>query len=198
MMLDMPLPARIRRDELLSTAAALLDDEGIDGVTMRELARRLGVRAPSLYFHVESRDDLLRELIGDALTRLGERLEAAARGGGDVRTRLHAMADAYIAFAEESPHRFALAFGPCPAERRPDDDLGARAAESVLAVATDLVGADRALFFAEAVWSLVHGYTMLRLAEQFRINPDHDAGFRYSLDLLIDAVSPHLPSRSRL
>ena len=158
---------------------------------MRELARRLGVSAPSLYFHVESRDDLLRELIADALADLGARLDAAASTPGSTRARLHAMADAYVRFAEESPHRFALVFGPCPAERRPDDDLGERAAEPVLRVAAELVGPERALFFAEALWSLVHGYTMLRLAEQFRMNPDHEAGFRYSLDLLIDAASPH-------
>ncbi|MGH2611168.1 MAG: TetR-like C-terminal domain-containing protein, partial [Tepidiformaceae bacterium] len=113
-----------------------------------------------------------------------------------VRARLHGMADAYIAFAEESPHRFALVFGPCPAERRPDDDLGARAAEALLSVSGELVGPQRALFFAEAAWSLVHGYTMLRLAEQFRMNPEHEAGIRYSLDLLIDAAGPHPPAPS--
>jgi AcrR family transcriptional regulator len=184
----MPHPSRIDRDQLLSEARRLLETEGLDGLSMRQLARRVGVRAPSLYFHVESRDDLLREIISEGLQELGVRLEAAAGSGGASRDRLHAMAGAYVAFAEESPHRFALIFGPCPIERRPDDDLGAQASAAVLAVAEGLVGPEHALFFAEAVWSLVHGYTMLRLAEQFRINPDHEAGFRYSLDLLIDAV----------
>jgi AcrR family transcriptional regulator len=184
----MPHPTRIRRDDLLDRAFELLSEEGAEGVSMRELARRLGVSAPSLYFHVESRDDLLRELIASALTELGGRLDAAGQRTGGVRARLRGMARAYIEFAEESPHRFALVFGPCPVDRRPDDDLGARASESLLRVSAELVGPARSLFFAEALWSLVHGYTTLRLAEQFRLNPDHEAGFWYSLDLLIDAA----------
>ncbi len=43
---------------------ALVDDEGIDGLTMRALARRLGVEAPSLYKHVANKDEILDGLCG--------------------------------------------------------------------------------------------------------------------------------------
>lgn len=188
MLLAMPHPARIRRDLLLSEAAASLEQGGLEALSMRALARRLDVRAPSLYFHVESRDDLLRELISAGLEDLGARLRQAAAAGGSQRDRVHRMARAYVALAEEQPHRFSLMFGPCPNERRVPADVAARASEPVLRLASELVGERDALFFSEALWSLVHGYAMLRLADQFRINQDHDAGLTYALDLLVDAA----------
>ncbi|MEX0783447.1 MAG: TetR/AcrR family transcriptional regulator [Dehalococcoidia bacterium] len=191
----MPHPSRINRQDLLSTASALLERAGAEGVSMRELGRQLGVSAPSLYFHVESRDDLFRELIGRGLEELGERLERAGASAGTARERVHAMATAYLGFAEESPQLFALVFGPCTPERQPDVSLGERASAPVLALGAELVGEESALFFTEALWSMVHGYTLLRLAGQFRINPNHEAGFRYSLDLLVDAAA-HPPAPS--
>jgi AcrR family transcriptional regulator len=186
----MPHPSRIQRDDLLSAATNLLEREGPEGLSMRELARRLGVSAPSLYFHVESRDDLFRELIVRGLEELGARLNAAQQeSGGTARDRVHVMAAAYVAFAEESPQLLALVFGQCTPGRMPDAEVGERASEAVLSVARELVGEDEALFFAEALWSMVHGYALLRLADQFRVNPDHEAGFRYALDLLVDAAS---------
>ncbi len=183
----MPHPTRIHHEDIIAAASALLDEGGLDALSMRELARRLDVRAPSLYFHVESRDDLLRELISAGLEKLGSRLRDAGLGE-PPRERVHRMARAYVGFADESPHRFSLIFGPCPDERRAPADLGAAASQPVLDLASELVGAGDALFFSEALWSLVHGYAMLRLAEQFRINPEHDAGFTFALDLLVDAA----------
>jgi AcrR family transcriptional regulator len=185
----MPHPSRIQRDDLLSAATNLLEREGPEGLSMRELARRLGVSAPSLYFHVESRDDLFREIIVRGLEELGTRLSGAQESGRTVRDRVHAMASAYVAFAEESPQLLALVFGQRTPGRMPDAEVGERASEAVLSVARELVGEDEALFFAEALWSMVHGYALLRLADQFRVNPDHEAGFRYALDLLVDAAS---------
>jgi AcrR family transcriptional regulator len=185
----MPHPSRIQRDQLVSAAASLLERDGAEGLTMRELARQLGVSAPSLYFHVESRDDLFRELTERGLAELGARLDAAGASGGSSGERLHALAAAYIAFAEASPQLFALVFGPCTPERQPEAALSERSAGAVLDLAAEMVGEERALFFSEALWSMVHGYTLLRLANQFRINPDHEAGFRYSLDLLVTAVT---------
>ena len=189
----MPHPTRIHREDLIREATAMLEEGGIDALSMRELARRLDVRAPSLYFHVESREDLLREIIAAGLGDLAVRLRAASEAGGSPRSRLHRMALAYVALADEAPHRFSLMFGPCPDERRVPDELGARASEPVLGLAAELVGEANALFFSEAVWSLVHGYAMLRLAEQFRVNPQHEAGLAFSLDLLVDAAERRLP-----
>lgn len=53
----------LSRDRVLHTAVALADERGLDGLTMRKLARELGVEAMSLYNHVANKDDLLDGMI---------------------------------------------------------------------------------------------------------------------------------------
>ena len=50
---------RLTRDRVIETALALMDDEGLEAVTMRRVGRELGVEAMSLYNHVEDKEDLL-------------------------------------------------------------------------------------------------------------------------------------------
>jgi AcrR family transcriptional regulator len=56
----------LTRDRIVEAAVALLDDEGIERLTMRRLAERLGVVAPSLYWHVDTKDDVI-DLAVDAI-----------------------------------------------------------------------------------------------------------------------------------
>jgi len=55
------------REQIMQAALALLDEVGLAGLTMRRLAERLDVKAASLYWHVQDKDDLL-ELLADAIT----------------------------------------------------------------------------------------------------------------------------------
>lgn len=56
----------IGRDDIIEAAFALLDEEGLEGVTLRKVAARLGIRAPSLYWHFESKQALV-DAMADAL-----------------------------------------------------------------------------------------------------------------------------------
>lgn len=184
MMLVMPYPAQLTPAAILAAARALLESAGPDGLTMRALARELEVSAPSIYFHVESRQDLLHQLIKVGLGELGGALRTAALAPGSPRRRAGTLAAGYIEFAQSNPQLFTLIFGPCEDELV-DEAAGEAASTPVLDFAASLVGPEVALFFAQALWSLVHGYTVLSLAGQFRQNPDSAAGFEYSLDLML-------------
>jgi TetR/AcrR family transcriptional regulator, tetracycline repressor protein len=54
-----PEPLRLSRDLIVDEAIRLLSEEGLDGVSLRKLGSRLGVRAPSLYWHVPDKNALL-------------------------------------------------------------------------------------------------------------------------------------------
>lgn len=189
MMLGMPQPARTSTAAIIAAARILLEQDGPQGLTMRALARSLHLSAPSLYFHVESRDDLIAQLIAAGLKDFGFAMREAASVPGSVRERARSLASAYLAFANGSPQLFTLIFGPCTVEDGYDRQAGEAAALPVIELAAEVVGPERAMFFAEALWSLVHGYTVLRLADQFRMNPAHEAGFGYSLDILLDGAT---------
>jgi TetR/AcrR family tetracycline transcriptional repressor len=58
---SLPRP-QISEDAVVDAALALLDEGGLDAVTMRAVAQRLGVTAPTVYWHVESKDGLFDRL----------------------------------------------------------------------------------------------------------------------------------------
>jgi TetR/AcrR family tetracycline transcriptional repressor len=74
--------------QVVRAALALLDEVGLDQLTMRRLAERLGVKAPSLYRHVQDKDELL-VLLGDEIS--GE--IPMARAAGTWREQLVEMAE---------------------------------------------------------------------------------------------------------
>lgn len=74
-----PKAPGLNRDRVVRTALALLDETGLDGLTLRVLADRLGVKAPALYWHVPSKAALLDEM---ATTMLRDLLAAGDWPGG--------------------------------------------------------------------------------------------------------------------
>jgi AcrR family transcriptional regulator len=82
--------APLGRALITSTAAELIDQHGVDKLTMRALAERLSVSAMALYHHVEDRDELVR-MVGDDL--LG-RIELPDPDSGNWRELLTWMVDA--------------------------------------------------------------------------------------------------------
>lgn len=63
---------RYRRQDVVERAIAVLDERGIDGLTMRKLAADLGVQPGALYHHFEGKDALLRS-VADEILRRGRR-----------------------------------------------------------------------------------------------------------------------------
>ncbi|WP_425414645.1 TetR/AcrR family transcriptional regulator C-terminal domain-containing protein [Pseudonocardia spinosispora] len=110
-------PRRATRDEqpltierIVDAAVALLDEEGIDRLTMRRLADRLGVGAPSLYWHVDTKDDVIDlvvdEIFGEVPTGIGR--------GVDWREDVVAVQNAWRTALLRHPWAAAV-----PARRRP-------------------------------------------------------------------------------
>ncbi len=84
-------PARsLTRDRIVEAALRIMDDEGLDAVSMRRVAREVGVEAMSLYHHVRDKDDLLDGVCasGDARLPLPRRGPALDRRGPRRRPRV--------------------------------------------------------------------------------------------------------------
>ncbi|MET9021842.1 TetR/AcrR family transcriptional regulator C-terminal domain-containing protein [Actinopolymorpha sp. NPDC004070] len=65
----MPHPKRIDRAAIVSAAIEILDERGLDALSLRAIAARLGVRQPALYRHVDSKVDLLADVAAEVLDR---------------------------------------------------------------------------------------------------------------------------------
>lgn len=80
----------IERSRIVDEALRLLDEVGIDGLTTRRLAARLGVQQPALYWHFRSKAELLDALAAEILDRYHDRRAPAAGETWDAFTLAHA------------------------------------------------------------------------------------------------------------
>lgn len=107
---------RIGREHLVTAGAA--------GLSLRAIARDLGVVSSAVYRYVSSRDELLTLLVIDAYQDLGDTVDAAlaAIDADDFPARLHTLAHAVRDWARSQPARYALLFGtPVPGYEAPGD-----------------------------------------------------------------------------
>lgn len=170
------------RTEIVRAAGELLDQEGTaQAVTLRAVARRIGISAPSIYAHFADRDEILLAVVQDAFEVLTSTLVEARDGAEpDPLDRLQAVCKAYLQFALDSPQRYRVMFGgQWNAEQAAArSDKVAEAARSGLglnafAVLAELCGSlieqrrshpSDPHTTATALWVTLHGYAGLQSA----------------------------------
>jgi len=94
--------------------------DGAAGLSLRAIARDLGMVSSAVYRYVAGRDDLLTLLLVDGYSELADSVDRAAAAGGPWRDQLLAMAHAARAWAVDQPARWALLYGsPVPGYHAP-------------------------------------------------------------------------------
>lgn len=187
--------ARLDRAQVVEAAAALADEQGLAAATLSAVARRLGVRPPSLYKHVASLEELHAEVAVRALDELrAELVDAiAGRSGPDA---VRASARAFRDYARRHPGRYAATGSITPHKRGPEDQL-AIAADRLLDVlrhalrAWDLTDAER-IDAIRTLRALSHGFVELERAGGFQLSHPVDR----SSDFAVDAIITGLDARA--
>ncbi|MFE2429174.1 TetR/AcrR family transcriptional regulator [Streptomyces sp. NPDC059373] len=113
-----------RREEILDAAVAIADESGLNAVSMRAVAARVGVTPMALYPHIGSKDALLDGMIGWLLTPLPQ--DAAWASAPDWRERLRILANAARSMTQRHPWAAVLLFsrpGITPAAVRTIDGI---------------------------------------------------------------------------
>ena len=98
------------RAVLLEQAEAMLREDGIDGLSLRELARQAGVSHGAPRSHFIDRQSLLDALAERGFTRLTEDVRSALGSRGSLHARLVRVARAYVAFAVDDAALMELMF----------------------------------------------------------------------------------------
>jgi AcrR family transcriptional regulator len=116
--------ATVRR--ITDEARRQLARDGAAALSLRSIARELGMVSSGIYRYVASRDELLTLLIVEAYDDLGAHLERSQRGAGEGgRERWRAVAGALREWARRRPHEYALLYGsPVPGYAAPQDTIG--------------------------------------------------------------------------
>lgn len=164
------------RRSLIVAAEELLAERGVDGFSLREVARRAGVSAAAPAHHFGDTSGLLTAVATLGFDELTRSLLAGRKGAGsDPRARLVGQGVGYVRFALAYPGRFRLMFRNGP--RRDDPALSAAASGAFRVLDDDVrslcgIAADRALdadtrAAVIAMWSIVHGFAHLAIDGRF-------------------------------
>jgi AcrR family transcriptional regulator len=162
------------RQKVLKASLALIEEGGLDRLSMREVARKAGVSHQAPYHYFDDREAILAALAGEGFSKLGQSLvRAAAQVGAEPVEAVEAMGRAYVEFALRNPAYFQAMFraDAVPLDRYPD----ARKLEDE-AFGKLVDGIDQAFAhhpaqvrqaIAVAAWAMVHGLATLILEGSF-------------------------------
>jgi AcrR family transcriptional regulator len=191
------------RDDILAAATALLERTGNEeAVTLRAVAREVGISAPSIYSHFpDGREAIVEAVVegafGDFNTAIEDAANAAIAAGAGPRERVRAGCVAYIRLAAERPNLYKLLFerqhrlggdvqdvgGDVPDVEIKGFDLLVRSIQDC--VAAGISASTDPARDATAIWLALHGYATLPDRLPMFPWPDADA----LLDRIIDGLA---------
>jgi AcrR family transcriptional regulator len=200
------------RQEVKRIALEQLAQDGIAGISVNAIGKRMGVTGPALYRYFANRDALLTELISDGYHDLADTVETAVAGARTPAAKVRAGAGALRDWAVAAPHRYLLLFGtPVPGYAAPAHTL--EAASRTMAALLSAVGPDpeqsrrgklhrqiagwgermgyenltpRQLHWGLTTWSRLHGVLSLEVAGQFALTRiDPELLFRAEVEALV-------------
>lgn len=172
-------------DRVVEAAARIADDRGFEAVTLAAVAECLGVRAPSLYSHIDGLADLQHRLATLAMTELGERIRDAMLGLAG-REALVALASVTRAYVAEHPGRYASTIGVRLAG--PHDPLLQASSRVIDAIAAVLRGyripEGQMVHAIRTVRCALHGYAALEATDAFQWSDDAAQTLEWMIDLI--------------
>jgi AcrR family transcriptional regulator len=163
---------------VVDAAARLADADGLESLTLARLAAELGIRAPSLYAHVDGLEDLRRRIGGRGARALADALARAAAGRAGVDA-LTAIADTYRAYARAHPGSYAALQRARELSQSDEAAVAAQAAADVVIAVLRGYGleGDDALHATRAIRAALHGFVVLEEVGGFAIDLPIDESF---------------------
>lgn len=171
----MPTPAEPSlslKEACVQAAHEVIAEQGVESLSMRDVARKLAISHQAPYRHFDSRDHLLAEVMRRCFVDFAQHLDARPQTG-EPGADLHSMGLAYLAYARHKPLQYRLMFGtpwPTPAQH---PEIGQHALHAFNHLRENLralhgqqperfAQADRQAMF---IWSALHGLASIRQAD---------------------------------
>jgi AcrR family transcriptional regulator len=177
---NMPTPDRTSLDAIVLAARDLLESDGLAGLTMHAVAHRVGVRPPSLYKRVESRDRLIQLVAEATLTDLNARLS--------TDQSVAEIATVFRAFGLERPAAFQLVLTPAAGTPTADASFLVASSAAILSAAGRLAGEENALEAARTVVAWATGFITMELNGSFQLGGDVDRAWQFGVARIVDAL----------
>ncbi|MDB5509340.1 MAG: TetR/AcrR family transcriptional regulator [Hyphomicrobiales bacterium] len=178
-----PAIAKTSETEILAAARQLVRQNGVDGLSMRDVAEAVGIRAPSLYKRFDDREALLRAVRAQVQEEFEAVLVKAAEGHPPAQA-LTKIAHAYRAFARGKPRMYRILHRPELAPR------GGDAPSVTRNVVSSLVGESHAAQAADCICAFLHGFVTLELDGSFTRadSKSPDEAFAFSVYVVLQGL----------
>ncbi|MGV6811276.1 MAG: TetR/AcrR family transcriptional regulator [Brevirhabdus sp.] len=165
------------RQALIEAGIAQLEEDGLEALSMRRIAARVGVSHTAPKNHFGSFRGLLSAIATEGFRRHAAHMQRGLSDDTDRKAQLNAAMRGYVQFALDHPALFRLMFSSTLCDHD-DEDLKREASESYQVLIRisdglqwDKAGAQGAQRKTESMlWSFVHGYTMLRIENQLMLD----------------------------
>ncbi|GKU27032.1 TetR/AcrR family transcriptional regulator [Clostridium folliculivorans] len=173
---------------ILKTAADIADTEGIDAVTMIELAKRLNVKSPSLYNHISGMGELRVNLAIYSMEQLYELLVRATIGKSKDDA-IRSLSTAYVSFVRQHPGLYnAIIFAP-----NTDNDKFKIAADKIVDLLLLVLNSydlekDDQIHIVRGLRSMLHGFSSLEQTGGFAMPFNVDDSLSVMVDIFITGI----------
>jgi AcrR family transcriptional regulator len=171
------------RRAVIKAAFALVKKRGLRELTLREVARKIGVTHAAPYHHFKDRDALLAAMEEEAFEELDRAMREAKQGIDDPGDELFALGRAYIDFAREHPERVQVMFQRGEGDKAAEmSDTGRCAFQHLVDAiarcqAEGVAPAGDPFALALSAWSLVHGFAALWVEGPLKAMEPYAGGF---------------------
>ncbi len=169
--------ARARRhartkQAILDAAQQIIVEQGVEGLSMREIAQRIEYSPSGLYEYFRSKDEIIGGLCDEGFERLTERIRYRITTEHAPVQRLVASGLAYLEFAAQHKEQYMLMFNAVPGMRAPLEEINNNSAYGLLkGLVQECIDAHefkvRTHYGQEEIsyglWAMMHGIAMLRL-----------------------------------
>lgn len=197
-----------RRRQIVAAAKSLFLDDGIDHVSMRKIARKVGITQAAIYQHFENKEAILYVIIEDFFSDVIAAFEVAVSTEADPLRRLRRAMRTYVDFGLSRPEEYRLVFMtpmsglvragvalPRTEKARLKPSKGSLAFGMLDARVTEVIGAGLARdldadLVSEAIWAAGHGIVSLLITHEHFPWTDREALIDLQIDLLMEGLLP--------
>lgn len=172
---------------IVDAAAEIADQEGLNRVTLAALSKKMNVRPPSLYNHINGLKAIRTELAVSGLTKLYEQMAVSVtEQKGDAA--LLALAHAYVDFAVENPGYYEASL------LKVQDERAEIVSDQIVRLVTKLLiengytSEKTAIHATRGLRSLLHGFTALMAKEAFERQEDISESLSYSIRTFLSGL----------
>jgi len=187
------------KEELLQTALEMIDTDGLDSITLRDLTQRLGTSRTAVYRHFESKEALILGVIEKGYERLNllftpifeDRTQSVAE-------RFESMGRAYLDFALEHPNLYRLLFGERYRKEREEicdykDETQATGLYALIGLLLEaqeegIIAKVNPIVQAAMVWASIHGLASLLIDGHLMMSDNMEAIYEYSIEVLLKGM----------